>query len=346
MRAQMKAAVYTRYGPPEVLEIVDVEKPVPKDNEVLIRVRAASVNPLDGGLMKGKPYIFRIMLGLRKPKDTRLGRDVAGQVEAVGRNVTQFKAGDEVFGACVSNPQDSGAQVWIHCNGAFAEYVCAPEATLASKPENVTFEEAACAPVAAITALQGLRDTGHVQPGQKVLIHGAGGGVGTFAVQIAKWLGAEVTGVTRTKSVDLVRSLGADWLIDYSHEDFTKAGQRYDVIFDCFASHSLSSCRRVLKPKGIYLGVGGRGSRWMIGVLAPVIKALVLSLFVSQNLVTVLARPSKEDLAILSELMSTGKVRPVIDKCYKLSEVAEAIRYLEQGHAQGKVVIGMADSRI
>jgi NADPH:quinone reductase-like Zn-dependent oxidoreductase len=338
-RTPMKAAVYTKYGSPDVVQIVDVEMPVPKDNEVLIKVRAASVNPLDGGLMKGRPYSARILLGLRKPKDTRPGRDVAGQVEAVGRNVTQFKPGDEVFGACISDPQDSGASVWVHCQGAFAEYVCAPESTLVTKPDNVTFEQAASAPLAAFTALQGLRDKGQIQPGQKVLINGAAGGVGTFAVQIAKSFGAEVTGVCSTRNVDMVRSIGADHVMDYTQEDFTKSGQRYDAIFDCVLNHSLSACRRVLNPKGIYIGVGGSGSRWMIGLLAPLIKALVLSPFLSQKLVSVMAKPSKEDLTIMRELMATGKVTPVVDRCYSLSEVPEAIRYLEEKHARGKVVI-------
>jgi NADPH:quinone reductase-like Zn-dependent oxidoreductase len=335
----MKAAVYTRYGPPDVVQIKDLEKPVPKDNEALIKVRAASVNPLDGGLVKGKPYSGRIMTGLRKPKDTRPGRDVAGQVEAVGRNVTQFKPGDEVFGVCISDPQDSGVGVWVHCHGAFAEYACAPESTLVMKPDNVTFEQAASAPIAAFTALQGLREKGQIQPGQKVLINGAAGGVGTFAVQIAKSFGADVTGVCSTRNVDMVRSIGADHVIDYTQEDFAKSGQRYDLFFDCFANHSLSACRRVLTPKGIYIGVGGPGSRWMIGLLARPIQALVLSPFVSQKLLTVLARPNKEGLTTMRELMATGKVRPVIDRCYRLSEVVEAIRYLEQRHARGKVVI-------
>jgi NADPH:quinone reductase-like Zn-dependent oxidoreductase len=340
----MKAAVYTRYGPPDVVQIVDVEMPVPRDNEVLIKVRAASVNPLDGGLMKDKPYSGRIVTGLSKPKDIRPGRDVAGEVEAVGRNVTQFKPGDAVFGVCVSDPQDSGVGVWIRCNGAFAEYACASESVLVTKPENVTFEQAASAPIAAFTALQGLRDKGHVQPGQRVLINGAAGGVGTFAVQIAKSFGADVTGVCSTRNVDMVRSIGADHVVDYTQEDFAKSGQRHDLFFDCFASHSLSACRRVLNPKGIYVGVGGPQSRWMIGLLIRPIKALVLSPFASQKLVTVLARPNKEDLTTMRELMATGQVKPVIDKCYSLSEVPEAIRYLAKGHAQGKVVITLRHS--
>jgi NADPH:quinone reductase-like Zn-dependent oxidoreductase len=323
----MKAAVYTRYGPPDAIQITDVEKPVPKDNEVLLKVRAASVNPLDAGLMKGKPHSFRILFGLRKPRLTRPGVDVAGQVEAVGRNVMQFKPGDEVFGMC---------------KGAFAEYACAPESGLSIKPANLTFEQAASAPVAALTALQGLRDKGHIQPGQKVLINGAAGGVGTFAVQIAKSFGADVTGVCSTRNVEIVRSIGADQVIDYTRQDFTESGKRYDLIFDCFVNHSLSACRRALNPQGLYLMVGAPPKRWMIDILAPVIKALVLSLFVSQKFVVYIARSSREDLTTMSELMASGKVKPVIDKRYKLSEVPEAIQYLEQRHARGKVIITLA----
>jgi NADPH:quinone reductase-like Zn-dependent oxidoreductase len=319
----MKAAVYSRYGPPDVLQIKDVEKPVPNDDEVLIRVRAASVNPLDWHFVRGTPYLVRIMAGLHKPKITRLGVDVAGQVEAVGRNVTQFKPGDEVFGAC---------------RGAFAEYACASESALAAKPDNLTFEQAASVSVAALTALQGLRDKGQIQPGQKVLINGAAGGVGTFAVQIAKSFGAEVTGVCRTRNVEMVRSIGADRVIDYTQEDFTKGRQRYDLILDCFANHSLSAIRRVLNPKGKYLMVGGPDGS-LIVLLAGLLKALVLSRFVSQKFVLVRARRSKEDLTSLHDLMKAGKVTPVIDRCYSLSEVPEAIRYLEEGHARGKVVI-------
>ncbi len=323
----MKAAVYRRYGPPDVVQIEDVEKPVPKDKEVLIKVRAASVNPLDVGLMKGKPHSFRILFGLRKPRLTRPGVDVAGQVEAVGRNVTQFKPGDAVFGSC---------------RGAFAEYVCTSEPKLAMKPDNVTFEQAASVPVAALTALQGLRDKGHIQPGQKVLINGAAGGVGTFAVQIAKSFDAEVTGVCSTRNVEMVRSIGADRVIDYTQNDFTKSGQHYELIFDTYVNHSLSACRRVLSPKGIYIMVGGPAHRWMIGILAPVIKALVLSPFVSQKFVVFITRSSKEDLITMHDLMKTAKVTPVIDKRFSLSEIPEAIRYLDQRHARGKVVITLA----
>ena len=335
---RLKAAFYTRYGPPEVIEIKDVEKPVPEDSEVLIEVRAASLNPLDGGLMKGKPYTFRLLSGLLKPKVTQLGVDVAGRVEAVGRNVTRFKLGDEVFGVAIRFPQGSGAKVWI-CRGAFAEYVCAPESTLAMKPDNVTFEQAAAAPVAAFTALQGLRDKGHVQPGQKVLINGAAGGVGTFAVQIAKSFGAHVTGVCSTRNVEMVRSIGADRVIDYTREDFTKSGRSYDLLFDLIANRSLSACRGVLNPKGILLLAGGPGSRWMLGLMARPVKALLLSQFVGQKLVMFLARPNKDDLNVMQEFMKAGKVTPVIDRRYRLNEVPEAIRYLEKKRARGKVVI-------
>jgi NADPH:quinone reductase-like Zn-dependent oxidoreductase len=323
----MKAAVYSRYGSPDVVQIKDVEKPVPKDDEVLVKVRAASVNPLDCHCIRGTPYLIRIMTGLRQPKGTRPGVDVAGQVEAVGRNVTRFKPGDEVFGGC---------------RGAFAEYVCTSESALVVKPDNVTFEQAASVPVAAFTALQGLRDKGNIQPGQKVLINGAAGGVGTLAVQIAKWSGANVTGVCSTGSVNLVRSIGADQVIDYTREDFAKSGQRYDLFFDCVGKHSFSACRRVLNPEGIYIVVGMVGEpvgRW-IGFLGRPIKALVLSRFVRHKRVVFLAaRPSQHDLTVMRELMESGKVIPVIDKRYRLSEVSAAIRYLGEGHARGKVVI-------
>ncbi len=317
----MKAIVCRKYGSPDVLKCEEIEKPTAGDDEVLIKVRAASVNPRDR-LFRGTSFIVRILTGLRKPKDTRLGVDVAGQVEAVGRNVTQFKPGDRVFGAC---------------SGAFAEYACTSESALVIKPDNVTFEQAASVPVAALTALQGLRDKGQIQPGQKVLINGAAGGVGTFAVQIAKSFGADVTGVCSTRNVEMVRSIGADHVIDYTQEDFTKRGQRYDLIFDCVGNHSLSACRRVLNPNGICVIAGGPSKVWI--VLTRALKALVLSRFVSQNFVMFIARRSKEDLTILRELMATGKVTPVIDKRYRLSEVPEAIRYLEEGHARGKVVI-------
>jgi NADPH:quinone reductase-like Zn-dependent oxidoreductase len=322
----MKAAVYSQYGPPDVVQIKDVEKPVPKDTEVLIKVLAASINPYDWHFIRGTPYLVRIMVGLRKPKSTRLGVDVSGRLEAVGRNVTQFKAGDEVFGAC---------------RGAFAEYACASESALDVKPDNATFEQAASVPIAAFTAMQGLRDKGKIRPGQKVLINGASGGVGTFAVQIAKSWGADVTGVCSTRNLEMVRAIGADHVIDYTQQDFTKSGQRYDILLDCVGNHSLSSCRRVLSPKGICVMAGGSAGRWMIRAIARAITALVLSRFVSQKMVSLLARPNKEDLTIIRELIETGKITPVIDKRYRLAEVPEAIRYLEEGHARGKIVIAL-----
>ena len=323
----MKAA-YTRYGPPDVIEVDDLDKPVPRENEVLIKVRAASVNPLDWKTMTGGPYIVRLLLGLRKPKITQLGVDVAGQVEAVGRNVTQFKPGDAVFGTC---------------RGAFAEYACTcgsakmMKSALAVKPDNVTFEQAACAPIAGLSALQGLRDKGRIRPGQTVLINGAAGGVGTFAVQIAKSFGTDVTGVCSTRNVDMVRAIGADRVIDYTQEDFTTSGQRYDVLFDAVGNHPLSACRRVLNPNGILIMVGAPSDA--LSILARLTGALVLSRFVSQRLVIFLARSNTEDLTIVGQLLATGKVTSVIDRRFSLSEVPEALRYLEEGHARGKVVI-------
>src|ERR1700685_4670011 len=277
----MKAIVCHRYGSPDVLKCEEMEAPIAGDDEVLIKVRAASVNPLDGSSMKGRPYIVRLLTGLRRPKITRPGVDVAGEVKAVGRNVTQFKPGDEVFGVCISDPQASGTEVWAHRQGAFAEYVCAPESMLAIKPDNVSFEEAAAVPVAAFTALQGLRDKGQIQPGQKVLINGASGGVGTFAVQIAKWFGAYVTGVCSSRNVDLVRTLGADQVIDYTQEDFTTILQGYDLFLDCVGNHSLLAGRRILSPKGRLVIISGPDGRWL-GPVARLLKALVLSRFVSQ----------------------------------------------------------------
>lgn len=315
LRRLMKAIVYHNYGSPDVLKCKEIEKPTAGDDEVLIRVRAASVNPLDWHLMKGTPYFVRILAGLLKPNDTRLGVDVAGEVEAVGRSVTEFKPGDEVFGTG---------------SGTFAEYVCADENKLALKPTNFTFEQAAAVPVAALTALQGLRDKGRIQPRQKVLINGAAGGVGTFAVQIAKSFGAEVTGVCSTRNVELVRSIGADQVIDYTQEDFTQSGQRYDLMLDNVGNHSLSACRRVMSPRGIHVVVGGP---------MAVLRTLLLSPFMGRKVVTFQASINKQDLVVLKELMEAKKVMPVIDRCYQLSEVPEAIGYLGEGHARGKVVI-------
>jgi NADPH:quinone reductase-like Zn-dependent oxidoreductase len=268
---------------------------------------------------------------------------VAGQVESVGSKVTEFKPGDKVFGMCIDDPQASGTKVWVHRQGAFAEYVCAPDSILVMKPDNVTFEQAASVPVAAFTALQGLRDKGQIQPGQTVLVNGAAGGVGTFAVQIAKSFGAEVTGVCSTTNVDMVRSIGADHVIDYTQEDFTKRGRRYDLIFDCVGNHSLSESRRVLNPKGICVMVGDLTGRGTISLLARLVATLVLSRFPGQKLVTFLARPNKEDLTAMHELMKAGKVKPVIDKRYSLREGPQAFRYLAAKHARGKVVITVED---
>jgi len=319
----MKAIVYDTYGPPDVLRCDEIEKPTPADDEVLVRVRAASVNPLDWHFMRGSPYALRMMAGWSKPKVKRLGVDVAGSVEAVGRNVTGFKAGDEVFGSC---------------RGAFAEYVCTPESALVRKPGGVTFEQAAAVPVAAITVLQCLRDRARIQPGQRVLVNGAAGGVGTLAVQVAKAFDADVTGVCSTRNVDMVRSLGADHVLDYTREDFTKGGIRYDVILDMVTNHSLSACRRVLNPSGTYLMVGGSDGG-MLGVVAVLIQAALLSWFTSQTLGLVLAKRSKPDLVAIAALMEAGKVTPVIDRRYALADVPAAIRYLEEGHARGKVII-------
>jgi len=326
----MKAIVYCDYGVPN-LKFQEIEKPTPADDQLLVKVRAASVNPLDWHFVEGTPYFMRLMgVGLRKPKDTRLGVDFAGTVEAVGKNVTKFKPGDEVFGGRT---------------GAFAEYVCVREArAVALKPANITFEQAASVPIAAITALQGVRDKGKVQPGQKVLINGASGGVGTFAVQIAKAAGADVTGVCSTRNLDMVRSLGADHVIDYTKEDFTKGDQRYDVILDNVANHSLSEFRRVLNPDGRYVLIGGGGAnegRWLGPGLTQAVNAMVLSKFVSQKMGMMLGDLNQKDLTALADLMESGKVTPVIDRTYKLSELPQAIEYLEQGHARGKVVIAV-----
>ena len=323
----MKAIVYCDYGLAN-LKLENIEKPTPNDDQLLVRVRAASVNPYDWHFIEGTPKIMRLMgVGLRKPKDTQLGVDFAGTVEAVGKNVTQFKPGDDVFGGR---------------GGAFAEYVCRrAEGAVALKPASITFEQAASVNIAGITALQAIRDKGKVQPGQKVLINGASGGVGTFAVQIAKSFGADVTGVCSTRNVDLVRSLGADHVIDYTKEDFAKGTERYDVILDNVPNHSLSECRHILNPKGKYVMIGGGGpndSRW-IGPFGRVIHALLVSPFISQKMGMMMADANQKDLTVLADMMQSGKLKPVIDRTYKLSEVPAAIAYLEEGHARGKVVI-------
>ena len=324
----MKAIVYCDYGLGN-LKLENVEKPVPNDDQILIRVRATSVNPYDWHFIEGTPKIMRLGVGLRKPKDTRLGVDYAGTVEAVGKNVTQFKPGDEVFGGR---------------GGAFAEYVCVRQDRLvATKPANITFDQAGSADIAGVTALQAVRDKGKVQSGQKVLINGASGGVGTFAVQIAKSYGADVTGVCSTRNVDLVRSLGADHVIDYTKEDFTKGDQKYDVILDNVANHSISEYRRVLTPKGKYIMIGGgSGAKdWqgLFGMMTRPFKAMLLKPFVSQEMGMMLTDPKQNDLVVLADLMQSGKVKPVIDRTYTLEQLPDAVRYVEEGHARGKVVI-------
>jgi len=327
----MKATRYCEYGSPDVVKLDYVEKPVPTDNQVLIKVRAASLNALDAYMIRDA-WLNRLIFGLRKPRDTRLGRDVAGVVEAVGKNVTQFKPGDEVFGIC---------------RGALGEYACTFERALVMKPPNVSFEQAASLPLAGLTALQGIRE-GKIQPGQKVLINGATGGVGTFAVQIAKSFGAEVTAVCSTRNVDLVRSIGADHVIDYTKEDFTKNDQRYDVIFDNVCNHSFTERRRVLTPKGICVlaGMGGAGVKegQAIGRIAGnLFTARGLSSFTDQKFAQYMTKMSKDDLILLGDLMQAGKVRPVIEQTYTLNDAPEALRQLDAGHARGKLVITIGE---
>jgi NADPH:quinone reductase-like Zn-dependent oxidoreductase len=322
----MKAIVSRCYGPPDVLKLEDIEKPTPAEDQVLVKVHAAAVNPLDYHYMRGKPYVMRLMGGgVGAPEEPRMGVDFAGTVEAVGKNVTRFKPGDEVFGGRT---------------GAFAEYVVVREhRAIVLKPANVTFEQAASVGVAAITALQALRDKGRIQPGQKVLINGASGGVGTFAVQIAKSFGAEVTGVCSTKNVEMVRSIGADHVVDYKKEDFTQSDKRYDLIVDNVGNHSFRAYRRVMNPNAIFVIVGGPKHGQWIGPLTSPIKAKILEPFVSQEFRFLLAELNQEDLTFLANLMQEGKVTPVIGRRYPLSEVPEAIRHVEEGHARGKVII-------
>jgi NADPH:quinone reductase-like Zn-dependent oxidoreductase len=317
----MKAMVYTKFGPPDVLQLREVEKPFPKDNELLIKVHAASANAYDWRHLRADPFLIRLMgAGLLKPKHKILGADIAGRVEAVGINVKQFQPGDEVFG-------DGGY-------GGFAEYACVDENRFVLKPADLTFEEAAAVPMAALTALQGLRDKGLIQAGQKILINGASGGVGTFAVQIAKSFDTEVTGVCSTTKTDLVRSIGADHVIDYAQEDVTKNGQRYDLIFDIAAYRSTSEYKRILSSGGIYVLAGGS--------IARIFQLMLKSMTGVKNMRLVVANVNQKDLLIIRELLSAGKVRSIIDKRYPLSETAEALRYLEEGHARGKIVISVS----
>jgi NADPH:quinone reductase-like Zn-dependent oxidoreductase len=326
---QMKAIVYTKYGPPDVLQLKEVAKPVPKDNQVLVKVHAASANALDYRRFETTSILGRFMdVVLLKAINTVLGADIAGRVEAVGAAVKQFQPGDEVFG------QSKGAR------GAFAGYACADENEVALKPANLSFEAAAAVPVAALTALQGLRDKGQIQPGQKVLIHGASGGVGTFAVQIARSFGAEVTALCSSRNVDMARQIGADHVIDYTQEDFSRSGQRYDLIVAVNGNHPIRDYRRALNPGGIYVALGGSLAQVLQGVLL----GPVISRFGSKKVRSFIAKMNQKDLVFIKELLEAGKVVPVIDRCYPLSETAEAIRYLVEGHARGKVVITVEQS--
>lgn len=318
----MKAILFPKYGSPDVLQFADVEKPTPDENQVLVKVIAASVNPLDWHRMRGKPFLVRMSEGLRKPKYQKLGADLAGRVESVGKNVTEFKPGDEVFGVG---------------SGSFAEYALAGKSKLVTKPANLSFEAAAAVPVAAFTALQGLRDTGQIQAGQKILVNGASGGVGHFAVQIAKSYGAEVTGVCSTPKLGMVRSIGADHVVDYTREDFTRNGQHYDLIYDAVGNRSVSAYLRALSSQGKCVIAGFTS-------LPRLFEYMILGRFMSktagrQIIGQGLASTAHENLLVIKELLETGKVIPVIDKCYPLSETAEAIRYLETGHARGKVIV-------
>jgi len=321
----MKAIQYFCYGSPDVLRLEDVQRPAISDNQILVKVRAASVNPLDWHYMRGEPYIMRLMAGFGAPKDPRLGVDFAGTVEAVGAKVTRFRPGDEVFGGA---------------GGAFAEYVrISEDRGIAKKPANVSFDEAASVAIAGVTALQGLRDVGQLRAGQKVLINGASGGVGTFAVQIAKAMGAEVTGVCSTRNVEMVYSIGADHVIDYKTEDFTGQDKRYDLILDMVGNHSLNDLRRVLEPEGTLVIVGTSSKGNFVGPLWRPMISRLMDPFVSQNFENFIARLRQDDIIALAELMRAGEVTPVIDRSYSLYEVPEAIRYSEEGHARGKIVI-------
>lgn len=320
----MKAAVYTSYGSADVVHIADVDKPVPKDNEVLIKVHAASLNPLDWRFMHGQPRVFRFMPKLLKMPIGRPGVDVAGEIEAVGAKVTQLEPGDTVFGSCPAS---------------MAEYACAKETGVVRKPDNVTFEEAASINVAGVTAVQGLRDHGKIQPGYKVLINGAAGGVGTFAVQLGKILNAHVTGVCSTRNLELIRSIGADEAIDYTREDFTKGSQRYDVILDCVGNHSFSECRRVMTPAGRCMMIGAPHDASFTEIMATLVVGHLQSMFGSQKCISFIAKSSQSDLTLLGGLVADGKLKPVIDKSYRLSEAREAMRHVEEGHARGKVIV-------
>lgn len=322
----MKAVLFPKYGSPDVLQITEVEKPTPNENQVLVKVYAAATNPLDWHRMRGAPFIARMGEGLLKPQNPKLGADIAGRVEAVGKNVTEFKPGDDVIGSV-------GA-------GGFAEYVCAREKYFVLKPSNISFEAAAAIPVVGFTALQGLRDTGHIRAGQTVLVNGASGGVGTFAVQIAKSYGAEVTGVCSTRNLDMVRSIGADHVIDYTQQDFTRNGQTYDLIYDAIGNRSVYAYRRALKPQGVCVIAG-------FTTLGRLFEHMILGPLTSRDgNKTVgmmgMAKTDKQDFILIKDMLEAGKIVPVIDRCYSFNETAEAIRYLETGRARGKVIVTVA----
>lgn len=321
----MQAIVYRDFGSPDVLRLEEAAKPAPREGEVLVKVRAAGLNPLDWKLMHGRPWVLRLVMGLNKVKHP--GVDVAGEVETIGSGVTEWKPGDPVFGGC---------------RGALGDYVCTPASTLVVKPANITFDQAAAAPIAGWTALQGLRDKGHLQAGQKVLINGAAGGVGTFAVQIAKHLSAEVTGVCSTKNVDLVRSIGADHVIDYTQQNLSEANQQFDLILECVGNLPVPLVRRLLRPRGTCVMVGASPDVSLLTILSGMLKLLVSAPFMKQKILTFMAKRSQPDLKTLADLMQSGSMKPVIDRCYPLSESADAMRYLEAGHARGKVIVTVA----
>jgi NADPH:quinone reductase-like Zn-dependent oxidoreductase len=326
----MKAIVYSRYGSPEVLRLEEMDRPSVGPGGVLVRVRGAAVNPYDWHFVRGEPYFIRLLVGLRVPRRQTLGVDFSGVVEAVAPDVTSFRPGDEVYGMC---------------NGAFAEYLCAPETAIARKPRTLGFELSAAVPLAGLTAMQGLRDSGKLRSGERVLIIGASGGVGTFAVQLAKEFGAHVTGVCSTKNLELVQALGADEVIDYTQRDFAGTGETYDVIFQLGGEHSPSHCRRALSRRGrLVLSSGDSDGRW-IGPMNRIIKAALLSPFVSQTLISLDVKRSRADLEELAGLIEGGKIKPVIDRTYPLTEVADAVRYVERGHARGKVLVQMGEAR-
>ena len=316
----MKAVVYEKYGPPEVHHLKEVKKPIPKENEVLVKIHASAINSSDSTLTRGKPFLGRLWQGFLKPKNKTLGSDIAGQVEAIGENIKEFKPGDEVFG-------DIGDVGF----GGFAEYITIPEKTIVLKPINLTFKEAAAIPQASVVALQGLRNHGQIKKGQKVLINGASSGIGIFAVQIAKSVGAEVTGVCSTKKIDIIRSIGADKVIDYTKEDFTKSEQNYDLIFDLHVSHSISEYKRALAPNGAYIACDFNPTSIFLGP--------IISFFGSKKFKSYMAKLNKKDLSYIRKLIELGKIKPIIDRCYSLNQIAEAIKYYEEKHTKGKIVI-------